>query len=773
MIYHYIKLALRHLLKSKGQAIISVLGVAVGILTFSLFGYMGRDALTKGSGFPNHKRFATVEAFFDKEYVVGSLFSLSDIRKFSAAKFPGIEKVAAVRNGANEIYTFQTADGKELPFISTMASVNEAFLEVYSVQLVTGTAAVLFRQPGSVVISESLARKVYGEQDPVGKTVQKEGEVYTVRGVMKDMPSFNAISDPVTMLRCIGDEEDGITVAIVLLLMVDASEEEINRNIKESGLYVGDPSSPGELSVNLLNNADAGRMKETIIWYSVGFLVLLAGLINFFSFIIGSFYNRTRELTLRKTIGASTINLFGLLLTELAILVLLGTCVSLCLSETVIAAAIASMNNVFQGGQLFDPIYMDISILCRHQLEYFVYIMLACTVISCIAILRLQRMPVMQGIRGGSQKGGKHRMRNLMLGFQFFISLLFFGAVSVLHMQYKTLSSSTFSTFGIQEQKRTFEIDLTFSKLAGLEQTVVNQLASAGCVEDVLSVGGRGLSRLKTENFETIEGKRAAVILLQASPNFADFLHLPLLQGLRPENQESVLISKDFSDLLSKEGKSRHFLLNNKNYVVAGEIEPVCFNSTQETSYIVVEPVKTPQYCYLKSRPGQEKLLREHIVKVMRQWIPETLELNIYTFDQTAAGENQFFRIVRNIFLFFALTCLIITSLGIYSAIMLDTESRQKEVAIRKINGATFRTIVFLFGRLYLTLFVVTTAFALPILWLGTNWLLQLFSIRYDVNNPLFWLCVLLMVAALVALIIGYRLNHIARLNPALVIKRN
>lgn len=116
---------------------------------------------------------------------------------------------------------------------------------------------------------------------------------------------------------------------------------------------------------------------------------------------------------------------------------------------------------------------------------------------------------------------------------------------------------------------------------------------------------------------------------------------------------------------------------------------------------------------------------------------------------------------------------LIITVLGIYSAITLDTRSRQKEVAIRKINGAGPRVIALLFGKLYIRLLLVAAIPSLAIVYLFLHSLIKsemIISPQW-LNYPFMWLGILFLTAAIVFITVAYRIWLISRLNPSEVIK--
>jgi ABC-type antimicrobial peptide transport system permease subunit len=125
----------------------------------------------------------------------------------------------------------------------------------------------------------------------------------------------------------------------------------------------------------------------------------------------------------------------------------------------------------------------------------------------------------------------------------------------------------------------------------------------------------------------------------------------------------------------------------------------------------------------------------------------------------------------RYIILFLAVVSILITLLGVYSAITLDTERRRKEVAIRKVNGARAPQIAMLFTRLYLILLVATAAVAFPIIYIVLQQWKQ-WTVAFFDDGILFWPGIFLAVAAFTGLTICFRIWRIARSNPAETIKR-
>jgi len=114
---------------------------------------------------------------------------------------------------------------------------------------------------------------------------------------------------------------------------------------------------------------------------------------------------------------------------------------------------------------------------------------------------------------------------------------------------------------------------------------------------------------------------------------------------------------------------------------------------------------------------------------------------------------------------------ILISLLGVYSSLALDTEYRRKEMAIRKVNGAGIKQIAFIFARLYIWLLLITAAVAFPIVWVIHNLIKTSYAIFID-TGILFYAAIFVGMAAIVALTVGFRIYLITKVNPAEIIRK-
>ena len=155
--------------------------------------------------------------------------------------------------------------------------------------------------------------------------------------------------------------------------------------------------------------------------------------------------------------------------------------------------------------------------------------------------------------------------------------------------------------------------------------------------------------------------------------------------------------------------------------------------------YRIIRHRQCRHICRIHTIRVQESLVMETVQRMLAEEVPESLDNRIFTLEELVQKENHSQEQMKSMLLFFTLVCLSITVLGIYSAISIDTERRRKEIAIRKINGASAYVIVRLFARLYLRLLVAAMVLTFPFLnWIMHLWL-QGFTLHFG-HGPAFWI---------------------------------
>lgn len=277
--------------------------------------------------------------------------------------------------------------------------------------------------------------------------------------------------------------------------------------------------------------------------------------------------------------------------------------------------------------------------------------------------------------------------------------------------------------------------------------------------------------------------KEYTVNILTVPRNFFSFMHMPVVQGRMPDDGGGMVVDRTFGqDLRERDGTvplGTVFYDNAGSHTVTGICEPLVTHAYHVSPYpgyyggyafILSDFRQYVGHCYLKCGKGQADEVRRRVETLLKQTFPYTVEPQVTTFLDDIEKEQGIESMLKGIVLFLAVVCVVVTLLGVYAAITLDTERRRKEVAVRKVNGAGVRQIMWLFARTYVWIGGVAAVLAFPLVYALLSLWQRLYSIFFH-YGLVFWVCVLLSVAAVTALTVVSRIVRIARVNPAEVIK--
>ena len=282
--------------------------------------------------------------------------------------------------------------------------------------------------------------------------------------------------------------------------------------------------------------------------------------------------------------------------------------------------------------------------------------------------------------------------------------------------------------------------------------------------------------------FQSEENNRDSNInssFIYAAPNFFHFMNIPLLKGNNLQNNTEMVIDDVLEKRIPKPILGNILYNFNGGYTVKGItssfITNVYFQSeslfrSEGMAFLPLKMEGPIEYCYIKCLPAQVKAVEEYASQVLREALPYTLSPQISTLQQDLEEIQGLESKMKNIILFFAIVSVIITLLGVYSAITLDTEHRCKEVAIRKVNGAGLWQILYLFLRMYVRILIITAVIAFPLLYTILQLWKQMYIVFFD-DGFCFWICIFIGIVLMTLLTVIFRILKIAKINPVDIIK--
>ena len=783
------KVAWRNLRKYKFSAGIGIAGLAVGLLCFVLCHYCARLVFAADSDFPNYGRIAEVlMKSGDEEYWSGTPAGTGEMLR---DVFPG--KVACYTSmtyPAAMNVTFEGRKSELLTYVINTVETDTSFKDVFSVRLREGNWEQVFRQTNAVVLSRSMTRKIYGDTSPLGKVFHPNAFTgrtelknytpeelaaidYTIVGVMEDLPvnaSFSFLR-PVDAL--LFNDAYGLFANEALktkstgcntyaLLHPGVTPAAVDREVElkkakiwnEGGAYIPAFTPIGKEYLR-------GYRLFAIFYWGIGMLILLVALLNFFTFITGNFFGRLKEFSIRKGLGEKPRQLFGLLFTEFLLFLIPVILLVFCLVEVFVPSLDFSL---VRWKVIFVP-----AVLYRQLMQYLAIGLFVCAGVCWLISKRLGSIYVLHGIQGNG-KYRKYKIRNFLLGIQLLISVLFLTGSLAMYLQSRKTAGNIFPWLSQTEKERIIQVCLDYPQLKKIERTVLQRFTYLPQVTDVLEAE-RSLITGPDRGAVVLRGNYREFNIMQVGANCISFFHLPLLAGRVFRHPGEILVDPEVGKWIGGDPLSGELVdYDSVRMRVCGitEIFPVVYNEGKSPTIWTL--CRQPAYGYVKTTGGNTENTLLKVKQILEEYLPETLEPEVKTLAQVIDESNVLQYKFQSMLTFFTIVCLVITVLGIYSAITMDTRHRQKEMSIRKINGAPTWSIALLFVRLYCRLLGISFLLTFPILWVGIRQWLSFYTIHFY-HGIGFWLSIVSIMVAIVGFTVFWKVREIIRIDPVEVLK--
>lgn len=777
MIQHYFKIAFRQLNNYKAHYLFSIISIALGLLCFSLSAYYVKEGMNAFTGWQHAGRMANiyVKSPTDsngKEYISGKeLYALMN------NPVAGIEHVTWFEKNHEVNITFETSQNIEKPFLCDILKVTPDFVFTYSVETTDGPLPTL--KTGEIFITESMAKKVFASENPVGKVLYltkteqdtTATDYYTISAVIKDLPRMTREHADLYFPQTTPVEmERNYRKAVTVLLAKRISTGEVNKRLQKQFPRFGEYNDCYLTVETFYEQIMRPDHLLGMLFPLMGALILIVAMINFLKLCITDFYSRTRELSLRKSLGSQPMGLFSLLFIKISILLLLAVFATLILTELFIPLL-----------YMYHPkgattLRIEQSELLGLQFKFLIALFIISAGVCLWSVFRINRLQIMNTIRN---KRGKHIVRNTLLGVQVFTAFLFVGITVVTYIENDKWQKTINQTLTTKQTSEIWKINLKDVQLHGHEDDIIDRLKKQASIEDVVIDTYGPDVVYETQHGNILNGSRKMV-----TENYAGFMKLPV-QGRMPRTDDEAIVSRTLIWNLEKEGLSTNIVsFKDKTYQITGVYETLPFdavcskeefdkNPDRGFSIITLTDGENKKSIYVKSVTGQGKKAKADIETVVRTWLPETIPFVIFSMKEDQFMNGGLGQMMRDVFVFFTIIAMIIITFSLYSAIVIDTQTRKKEVAIRKINGAGYHVISLLFGKLYIRLLGITVIPALAIVYLYISGLTRLTGSDSNnwINNPALWLSITLLVSGIVFVTVIYHIRTISRLNPAEAIK--
>ena len=785
MIKNYFKIAWRNLMKNKVFSFINVLGLTIGITVCMMIFLFIMNEFSVDKFHRNGKDIYRVMRGYDRSKAPTSYLSGPYARALLNDYPNEIEKAVRVMvTDATFSIENKAFNEKKLYLVDT------GFFTFFSFPLVKGNPATALRDPKSIVLTERAAKKYFGNEDPMGKMVNW-GKDYQLRvtGIAKNVPSNSHLNFDMVAPLSHYDKEEWFNVWInnncftYVLLNRQANEIQLEKKFplfmeKYMGKDMAKMGEKFELSLTPLHeiyfenasvydNVKHGDKKVVYIFLSIAVLILLIACINFMNLSTIRAVERSREVGIRKVMGALRNHLVWQFIGESLLL----ACISCILSIGLL--------------QLLIPFYND---LLGYQLSVswtslplYLFLIGVILIVGFLAgsypAFFLSAFSPIESLKGKLKLGkGGSFFRQVMVVTQFSISVfLIIGSIIIMNqMNYVKNMDLGYN------KEQTVVVQINNEDIYNHRHTFKNELQNNANIASVALMSGEPGGFFDLHTFQ-VEGQDDRI--WKSRTEFSDFefvktLGLKIIAGrdfsgeYRTDTTEAALINRTAAAMLGFTPEQaigkwiKNTLRDGSRRRIIGVIEDFNFLSLKEKmDALVVAPNEDRRVALIRIKSGNIRSAVATIEKTYGKVAPGyPFEYNFLDqqFDELYKTDLR----QQTIIVVFAGLAIFIACLGLFGLTSFTAAKRIKEIGVRKVLGSSTRGIVMLLSKDLLKPVLLATIIAMPAGYYAMNKWLQSFAYRIPIH---WWILVLAagITIAIALLTVSFKAVKTALMNPA------
>ena len=784
MIKHCLKIAIRNLVKYKVQSAVSILGLAVGFVCFSLSLYWIHYEMTYDHFRQDADRIYMVRT--NDEYTEGKISTRVpySLAAYLAQHFPDIAVAApfhliSERISVNDKY--QDA---------VFSSADSAWMNLMDIRIIKGNRNFMLpKDNAEIAITEEAAKKWFRTEDPIGKEVKMLRRTKKICAIVQaenrhtNFP-FDFIGNPE-----LGKTWWYITWSILIKVKPDTDIEEleskINANLpaelkqvtltRKTGIerIILTPLSKLHYAKDFRDDKEAGITFQYIIYFSIaGILIITCALINYLTLFINRMRVRQREMALRMIHGANIRSLVSLLTVEFLLLLACAVTTGFLLIEICFPSFIELTGIDTAKSSLYGEAFLFIGLIS---------LIILTAIIGLLYILYHRSLHLSLRYNTGRSTGTQLRRGSIVL--QLFVCLSFIGCTVLINQQLDYLRHRD---LGLKIKNRG-----SFSVMGDMDYTpLIRKIKELPMITEVMQPDYYPIVSQLTAigQFDNWEGldipidTPVPVKLFLGKEDFFRFYDITLLAGEWLDDlstYEDIIINESLARRMGwspQEAIGKHIIQSYITYTIVGVVKDCHYGAPTlpipHTGFLVGEQMGLMQrsagilFKYKEGTWNECRKALEHLYQT--ECSPE----NILRLNSEEEVYNNYLRseeMLTRLLSFASLVCILTAMFGIYSLVTLTCEQRRKEIAIRKVNGATVWSILYLFWE-YLIMLCIAALFAFPITYvIIKQWILN--YVRQVSISPLPFILILIGLALTVIAGISWRVWKAANENPAEVIK--
>jgi ABC-type lipoprotein release transport system permease subunit len=716
-------------------------------------------------------------------------------------QFTEIESLLSGSTHSTQENLIFDSGGKNISKKDFVCYLDTTVINLYSLSLVEGNIRTITHTENSAVMVESKAKK-YGYDNPaqlIGKEIVDGSEIFRITGIIKDIPAntqirywndsflvFNRKKQNESIFNY-GDGSKEYTVLLKKNVPVKNFKANLDSFLEKHPEHVGSEESPYVLKkiTNYFEWSDY-NIRVSVFLFIFGLLILLTAAFSFISFQVSMVFNRRKEYALRKINGINSRQLFVSLIIEFVLPFLLACGIAFVFTDYFSRAGQDFYYNLSYTELIANRLNIQ---LLEYAIGGIIVLLAICYILTKI----IYKIKIEFLFFQGRSKSGKNTGRYILLFLQMAVLLVFLCATLIVSQQSSHTRNKLFTNLSAEERENTICVKCNFNELRGKRDILMKNIAESKYVDKQAYSMESVMFLWHTNSSDTIaECPGRTVKTFVISPDFFDFFHGKIIQGnlFNDADYTAVIVNRAFVDLFPEEniiGKSFNYSLwgQKETYHVVGVVDNlqiVMYDLKNKENIAATTPLffrlyPPPPYwldyyeIYVKPVKGNRKEAQDDLLRCIHEFVPESYDIEVISLEDKITetfSEENLISSVSSVFFIFSL---LLGLISIYSSIMLSVEKRRKEVAIRKINGATIKDIMLLFSKTYIKLWTSVCVLVFPFVYIVADKWLQSYSDRVSLHIDMF-IGIYLVILLLIIITIIFQIWKVAKLNPAEVIKK-
>ncbi len=779
MVKHYFKTAWRNLFRQRANSLINIAGLSIGMAAAILIflwvkNEFGFDNYHKDSGnIYRVKNFLTVNKN-DTWVWENSPFLLGENAK---QQIPEVLEVCRIRPFGYGAQYFNIKG--QFYQEDACAYIDSSWFNVFSYKFIAGSASAFNDHPFSILMTETKAKKYFGNENPIGRVIRIDTVDYQVQGVLADNPVNSSFQFDVFIplsarfanpKNKANDESWGNFNYLTFLKLTPTAnptkiatslkgiiaKQREQDNLKISLLPLQDLRFENDLQNSIMQHSD---IKVVYIFAVLGILLLLIACINYVNLTTARATLRAKEVSIRKIIGAGKKQLFIQFITESVLISFL----SLITTILIVQLTLPLFNRFTERTFALSFTAPDLWMLAGSTLLVTV---LLTSIYPAVLLSSFKPLAIFRGINVLQLKDGT--LRKGLVVVQFTISIVLIIGTIVIYSQLQFINkehtgynrsqlltvSIPYKIWGKYKEEQRMGLTASFKKELLSQSNIadVSLMNSESVINNESSSSGNS-----TDWDGRAEDFTPTITFIRVDTSFKNIVNLQIKEGRwyqtgNPADQHNSILNetavREFN--IPEPVIGQRFVSQGDTGVIIGVAADFYYKSLHEKiGPVVIRTMDENNTTFLiKTAPGKIKEAEQAVEAVWKKFYPSEPFAASFVdeeFEKLYRADNKTSILIWS----FSIIAIFISCLGLFGLAAFTAERRNKEIGIRKILGANITNIVTLLSREFVYMVLFSMAIAFPVAWLAMNKWLENFAYRINIAWWIF------LIAAIIALAVA------------------